>query len=83
LPGTAIEQLALCDAIEAGNGLELFVHSRAVSARTVEIWRPVLGGESALSFELDAPVAIYPGTRFGLRYEGLTFGAGFVRTAGA
>ena len=83
LPGDALEQAALCDSIEAGSGLELFIHTRAVSARSRESWRPSLGRESTLTFDLDAPVAIYPGTRFGLCYEGLTFGAGFVLDAGA
>lgn len=83
LPGDAREQAAMCDAIEAGSGLELFMHTRAVSARSRETWRPSLGRESRLAFDLDAPVAIYPGTRFGLCYEGLTFGAGFVLDAGA
>ena len=83
LPGDAREQAALCDAIEAGSGLELFIHTRAVSARSRESWRPSLGRDSTLTFDLDAPVAIYPGTRFGLCYEGLTFGAGFVLDAGA
>jgi len=83
LPGTPPEQQALCDAITAGHGLEVFVHTRAVRARACTMWRPSLGAETELEFELDAPVAIYPGTRFGLCYEGLTFGAGFVRAAGA
>ena len=83
LPGTALEQHSLCDAIEAGSGLELFVHTRAVPARSRETWRPSLGRDATLTFELDASVALYPGTRFGLCYEGLTFGAGFVRAAGA
>lgn len=83
LPGTALEQHSLCDAIEAGSGLELFVHTRPVPASSREKWRPMLGRDTTLTFDLDWTVALYPGTRFGLSYEGLTFGAGFVRAAGA
>lgn len=82
LPGSPGEQQALCDAIASGTGLDVFVHARALGARTREPWRPSLGDEAVVRIELSAPVAVYPGTRFGLRYEGLTFGAGFVR-AGA
>lgn len=84
LPGTPAEQRQMCEAIEAGQGLELFFHSRSVPARNVDgPWRPALGAETVSTFELEAPVAIYPGVRFGVRYEALTFGAGFVRAAGA
>jgi elongation factor Tu len=78
LPGTPEEQLHLIDEVAAGRGLELFFHTRAVPARSEVPWRPELGAERRLRFALEEAVPLYPGARFGLRYGGLTFGAGFV-----
>jgi translation elongation factor EF-Tu-like GTPase len=62
-----------------GRGLNLFFHTHAVAARAVDPWRPEPGLEYRLRFELAEAVPLYDGARFGLRYETLTTGAGFVR----
>ena len=64
-----------------GRGLGLFFHARAVAARASEAWRPVPGREYRLRFELAEPVPLYDGARFGLLYETLTVGVGFVASA--
>jgi translation elongation factor EF-Tu-like GTPase len=61
-----------------GRGLRLFFHTRATGARAVGAWRPESGREGRARFELDEPVPLYEGARFGLLYETLTVGAGFV-----
>lgn len=78
LPGSPVEQRRLLRAIVEGRGLDLFVHTRPVAARPIAIWQPELGAEYRLAFDLAHPVAVYRNARFALRYEGLTFGAGFV-----
>jgi translation elongation factor EF-Tu-like GTPase len=77
-PGSSYEHRLMLEAVEAGRGLELFFHTRAVVARAEGAWQPRLGAEYRAAFRLERPVALYPGTRFALRYEGLVFGAGFV-----
>lgn len=79
LPGTAEEHRTLLDDVAANRGIEVFFHTRSVPGRVVGSWTPVLGAEFSATFQLDAPVALYPGTRFALRYRALTFGVGFVR----
>jgi len=61
-----------------GQGLELFFHTRSVPASPLAAWTPQFGREYALGFRLAETVPLYEGTRFGVRYEGLTVGAGFV-----
>lgn len=58
--------------------LYLFFHTRAVAARATPDWAPMAGREYRLRFELAEPVPLYDGARFGVRYDTLTVGAGFV-----
>lgn len=78
LPGSPVEQRHLVRDVAAGHKFDLFFHTRPVVARTDAPWQPELGTERRLGFALERPVALYPETRFALRYDGLTFGAGFV-----
>jgi len=77
LPCIPEEQTALFDEIGEGRGLELFFHTRSVSARMRGEWRPALGEEYRLTFDLAAAVPLYEGARFGVRARGLTIGIGF------
>jgi translation elongation factor EF-Tu-like GTPase len=78
LPCVPAEQRAILDDLTTGRGLDLFFHTRAVPARAPAGWRPELGEEYRLAFDLSCPVPLYDGARFGLRYKGLTIGVGFV-----
>jgi len=78
LPGSPLEQRRLLEAAAEGRDLELVFHSHPVAARPAETWRPELGAEYRIAFDLAHPVALYPDTRFALRHTGLTFGAGIV-----
>lgn len=78
LPGSPFEQRRLLADAAAGRGLDAVFHTRPVAARPTVDWRPALGAEYRLAIELAHPVALYPATRFALRYEGLVFGAGVV-----
>ena len=80
LPGSGVEQRRLLRDLAAGRGLELFFHTRPVEARPIAVWEPRFGAEYRLAFDLAHPVALYPRARFALHYEGLPFGAGFVRS---
>src|SRR4051812_1497807 len=82
MPGSPGELRRVLRAAAEGEGLELFFHTRPVAARATREWRPELGAEYRVGFALAHPVALYAGTRFALRYEGLTFGAGVVESAG-
>jgi translation elongation factor EF-Tu-like GTPase len=77
LPISPYDRRRLVEDVSAGRDFGLYVHTREVEARCETSWRPDFGGEASLAFELSQPVALYPGTRFALRYQGLTFGAGF------
>ena len=79
LPGSPLEQRRLLEAAAEGRDLELVFHSRPVAARPSTPWRPELGVEYRVAFELAHPVALYPDTRFALKHAGLTFGAGIVK----
>lgn len=78
LPGSPYEHRLLLAAAAESRDVEAFFHTRAVGARVVTPWRPELGHEYEIALDLDLPVALYPGARFALRYEGLTFAAGFI-----
>jgi translation elongation factor EF-Tu-like GTPase len=78
LPCIPEEQREILDAVAAGRGLDLYFHTREVPARARGEWRPALGEEYRVVFDLAVPVAVYEGARFGLRHRGLTIGAAFV-----
>jgi translation elongation factor EF-Tu-like GTPase len=78
LPCIPEERRAILDDLATGQGLELFFHTRAVPARVRGAWRPELGEEYRLAFDVPTPIPVYEGARFGVRYRGLTVGAGFV-----
>ena len=78
LPISSYDRRRLVEDVSAGRDFGLYVHTREVDARCETAWRPDFGAEYRLAFALEYPVALYPGTRFALRYQGLTFGAGFV-----
>jgi translation elongation factor EF-Tu-like GTPase len=78
LPVSPYDRRMLVEDVSAGRDFGLYFHTREVDARCETIWRPDFGAEYRLAFALERPVALYSGTRFALRYQGLTFGAGFV-----
>jgi translation elongation factor EF-Tu-like GTPase len=78
IPCVPEERRAMLDDLASGRGLELYFHTRAVEARVRGAWRPELGEEYRLMFDVPAPIPVYDGARFGVRYRGLTIGAGFV-----
>ena len=83
LPCLPDEQRGILEELASGRGLEMFLHTRCVAARVEGEWRPELGAEYRLAFELSEAVPLYAGARFGLRYEGLTVGVGFVEDRSA
>jgi translation elongation factor EF-Tu-like GTPase len=78
LPGTPVELRRMLADVAAGRALDLFFHTRSVAARCAIGWTPVLGAEARVRFDLAHPVALYPGVRFAVRYDGLVVGVGVV-----